>query len=308
MARRQKQQDTLDAAYSIASEYNGNLTVRQLYYQLVARGFIPNSAESYKRLVCILTDARLSGEFPFEWIIDRTREARTGSFHRDQTDIESALRSAAHELRQAPESWIWRDRWYGQPYHVSVWVEKEALAGVFEVPCENLGVAWFVLRGYSPLSALSSWVDNLFESTTDTTEEAIVLYFGDHDPDGWEIPRSAERNIEAISCIRRIDLPPVSFRRIALIREQIEEFNPPPFPAKETSSRFDSYVSEHQLRDAWELDALRPEVLEDLIRNTVLSYFDAGIHQENLSIVQSARNKMRNQMKTSEWIKTALGE
>jgi len=310
MSRRQKQQDTLDAAYEIASEYNGNLTVRQLYYQCVARGYIPNSQESYKRLVSILTDARLSGDFPFEWLLDRTRESRPGHFTADQVSVTAALNSAAADLRKAPESWIWRDRWLGQTTHVSVWVEKEALAGVFEEPCEDLGVAWFVLRGYSSLSALSQWVDHVSEAVTRSTsiERAVVLYFGDHDPDGWEIPRSAERNIEAIARVRGIWLPEVTFERIALVRDQIDRYNPPPSPAKETSSRYEAYVAEHRLRDAWELDALRPDVLDQLIRDSVGAYFDEEIHDANWEVVRAARARMREKMREDGWAAGALGE
>lgn len=311
MARHQKSQATLDHAYEIASEYDGNLTVRQLYYQLVARGFIPNSQESYKRLVGILTDARLSGAFPFEWLLDRTREARTGRFTGDQTTVESALNSAARELRQAPESWLWRDRWLGQRTYVSVWVEKEALAGVFEGPCEELGVGWFVLRGYSSLSALSQWVDNAsaaYEGGLGTIEECVVLYFGDHDPDGWEIPRSAERNVEAIAEVRDIYLPTVTFKRVALVRDQIDRYNPPPFPAKETSSRYTAYVREHGIDDAWELDALRPEVLDRLIRDSIADYFDEEIYERNETIVDGARRRMRAQMREPGWVAGALGQ
>lgn len=298
---------TLADARTIASEYSGNLTVRQLYYQLVARGFIPNSQESYKRLVSILTDGRLSGDFPFEWLLDRTREARPGNFTGDQTSVGDSLASTARELRNAPERWLWRDRWLGQPYHVSVWVEKEALAGVFEEPCEELGVAWFVLRGYSSLSALSQWVDNVADACRHgETDEAVVLYFGDHDPDGWEIPRSAERNVRAIAEVRNIDLPAVRFERVALVREQIGEFKPPPFPAKETSSRFESYVAEHGLRDAWELDALRPDVLDGLIREMVGQYFDEDIHERNSEIVKAARTDMRGKMREPGWVAGAL--
>lgn len=309
MARRDRGQATLDHALEIAGEYSGNLTVRQLYYQLVARGYIPNSQESYKRLVGILREARLSGEFPFEWLLDRTREARPGRFTGNQDIIEDALASTADELRRAPEAWLWRDRWFGQTTHVSVWVEKEALAGVFEGPCDELGVSWFVLRGYSSLSALSQWAEQVAGAVdrSASIDRAVVLYFGDHDPDGWEIPRSAERNVEAISLVRSLDLPPVLFRRVALVRQQIEEFNPPPFPAKETSSRFASYVAEHGLRDAWELDALRPEVLDRLIRDEVAACFDRSIYRANCEVIDGLRTSMREQLRAPGWVATALG-
>jgi hypothetical protein len=302
-----RSRDTLQSAHEIAGEYAGNLTVRQLYYQLVARGFILNSFESYQRLVRILTDARLAGSFPFEWLLDRTREARAGKFTTMQSTVSSALRDAADDVRKAPESWLWCHRWYGQPVHVSVWVEKEALAGVFEDPCDELGVSWFVLRGYSSLSALSQWVDNTSEAyQTGNVEEAVVLYFGDHDPDGLEIPRSAERNVLAIAEVRGIDLPPLRFERIALTREQIRQYNPPPFPAKESSSRFDAYVAETGLRTAWELDALRPEVLAALIRESVDEYFDYTIYEENEDTIRERRKEMRAEMMKPTWIRGAL--
>jgi hypothetical protein len=300
--------ETIDHAYEIAGEYRGNLTVRQLYYQLVARGFIPNSTESYKRLVSILTDARLSGAFPFEWLLDRTREARPGRFIGNQVDVGDALRNAADDLRQAPEAWLHRDRWFGQPRHVSVWVEKEALAGVFEAPCNALGVAWFVLRGYSSLSALSQWVDNVAEAYAggDCIDEVFVIYFGDHDPDGWEIPRSAERNVNAIAEVRGIDLPPIRFERVALNSDQIRRFKPPPFPAKETSSRYASYVAEHGLKDAWELDALRPDVLTKLITDSVAVHFDETIHDDNRELVAERRVAMKARMRKRGWLTGAL--
>ena len=301
--------ETLDHAYEIAGEYDGNLTVRQLYYQLVAQGFIPNSQESYKRIVSILTDARLSGDFPFEWLLDRTREARPGKFTGNQDDVAGALSNTADGLRNAPEEWLWRDRWYGQPMHVSVWVEKEALSGVFEAPCEELGVAWFVLRGYSSLSALSQCVDNLSEAyVAGHIEEATVLYFGDHDPDGWEIPRSAERNVEAIANVRGIELPPITFHRVALNSDQIRRFKPPPFPAKESSSRFESYIREHGLRDAWELDALRPDVLTKLIRDSVAEHFDRAIHNDNVRLIGERRTEMRSTMQGRGWLKSVFAE
>jgi hypothetical protein len=322
MALNNKTQATLDHAHEIAQEYDGNLTVRQLYYQLVARGFIPNSQESYKRIVSILTDARLAGDFPFEWLVDRTREARGGKFTMNDVDVDEALVKTGDSLKNAPYWWIGRDRWFGQRTHVSVWVEKEALMGVFEKPCNDLGVAWFVLRGYSSLSALSQWLDNLQaayqcedecgDSTVpydeDRTEfdEAVVLYFGDHDPDGWEIPRSAERNLEAITNVRGLNLPPIRFERVALNREQIDRYNPPPFPAKETSARFNGYVDEHGLTDAWELDALRPDVLDKLIRDAVNDLYDEDVAKANLRLVQERREELKARIREPGWVAGVL--
>ena len=294
-------------ASEIADEYDGNLTLRQLYYQLVARSFIPNSQESYKRLVGRLTDARLTGEFPITALLDRTREARPGAFLRCQVDALDAANNIADELRQGPESWIHTDLWFGQRKHVSVWVEKEALAGVFEDPCTEVGVAWFVLRGYSSVSALYEYLVHLQDAhRINRFDEAVVLYFGDHDPDGWEIPRSAARNLDRIIEVEGMDVPPIRFERKALLREQIDQYDPPPFPAKETSARFNGYIKEHGTKDAWELDALRPDVLRRLILQSAGEHFDHRKLEHNERLVQAAREDCRKIITAPDWARKAL--
>ena len=323
--------DLLQHAVDIAGEYNGNLTLRQLYYQVVARGFGENSQKAYKRLGDTICNARLAGEFPFAWLMDRTRESRPGAYSDHDRDVDTALDSAVDAIKYTPNWYLKCDRWWGQRTHVSVWVEKEAMAGVFEHPCDQLGVSWFVCRGYPSLSALYQWVTHLGDVTKESRsegwsgedyqpwddisngppsgiEKAIILYFGDHDPDGWQIPRSAHETLAKIANVEGITIPPVELHRVALNMDQIRRFNPPPFPAKETSSRYEGYVREHGITDAWELDALRPEELTRLIRASVAEHFDTERHSELQSHINDLRGEMRERMRDPEWIAKALEE
>ena len=297
--------EIVDHALSIAREYRREhsmtLTLRQMYYQFVARGLIENGQRAYQRIGKALTAARYSGRYPVEWLEDRGRTVHAGSVLGDSTDVDEALSSAADELMDAPEMWLSRARWYGQPKHVSVWVEKEALSGVFERPCNQLGVSWFACKGYPSVSALKSWVDRVeWCARAGSAREAIVLYFGDHDPDGFEIPRSAERNVAKLrALIPRSDLS-VRFERIALSIEQVHEHSPPPFPAKPTSVRFRSYVEEHGIDDAWELDALNPNILRDLITENIARHFDPEIYAVNEETVRDRRDEMRARMDAAD--------
>jgi len=133
-------------------------------------------------------------------------------------------------------------------------------------------------------------------------ERAVVLYFGDHDPDGWEIPRSAERNIRALMELRGIDLD-LTFKRIGLNMNQIIQYSPPPFEAKITSARYKGYLDEHNTNDAWELDALNPRVLRDLIRKEVGAQFKQHIHDAYVGAVESAREEMRDRMARGEFMR-----
>jgi hypothetical protein len=212
------------------------------------------------------------------------------------------------------------DRWFGQVTHVSVWCEKEALSGVFQKPCDELGVGLFACKGYPSHSALWQWLkgletaydalsvvqDNGERLFPDYIPEAVVLYFGDHDPDGWQIPRSAEETVNTLAQVHNLQVPPIRFERIALNMDQIQKYNPPPFAAKMTSSRYKSYVQEHGLKDAWELDALDIKVLDALIHESVNEYWDSALHQEWQDRAELRREQLREKMREKDWVQNIL--
>jgi len=92
--------------------------------------------------------------------------------------------------------------------------------------------------------------------------------------------------------IRPWDLQ-IEFRRVALNMDQIQRFSPPPFWAKESSSRYDKYVAEHGTTDAWELDALDPHVTRDSVRDEVSALFDETIHEDEQMAVEDVRVEVR---------------
>ena len=99
---------------------------------------------------------------------------------------------------------------------------------------------------------------------------------------------------------------PITFKRVALNLHQIRQFNPPPFPAKLTSARYNGYIREHGTNDAWELDALDPLVLRQLIRDEVNALFDVDVHEDNEEIIEDLREEMRQRMRAPGWAQDAL--
>jgi len=317
--------DLLDEATAIAEDYKSqgySLTLRQLYYQCVSKALIDNSDKSYKRLGDTIGTARLNGEFAMDLIVDRGREAGASLHHTCKLDVVEALSEGESYLRSLPFWTIEVDRWFGQPAYVSAWVEKEALAGVFEKPCKDLGVGFFACKGYPSHSSLWQWLlklseawetslavvedDDLREMSPEVIDEAVVLYFGDHDPDGWQIPRSAEDAMNTLARVNGLGIPPIRFVRVALNMDQIKKYKPPPFPAKKTSSRYDGYFREHGIKDAWELDALSPKVLDGLIRQNVGRYWDGSIHQQWQDFANDNRARLRTLMEAEGWVARAL--
>jgi len=248
----------INEADEIIREYQDqgyDLTLRQLYYQFVARDVIPNSQKSYKRLGSIVNDARLAGMLPWDAIVDRTRQVQMNSHWNTPGDIiSSAAESFQIDLRA------------DQPNYVEVWVEKEALAGIVGGAGEELDVPYFSCRGY--VSASAMWrASHRFLRAQRDGRELHILHLGDHDPSGIDMTRDIRDRL-------RIFNAHVNVQRIALNMDQVQQYGPPPNPAKLTDSRASDYIAQYGY-DSWELDALDPSILDDLIHDHVDELTDA---------------------------------
>lgn len=280
--------DLLLQAIDVVEDYSERgyvLTLRQLYYQLVARDIIPNKQEEYNRLGRIIAKARDAGYVDWEAIEDRTRQPERLS---TWTSPRSIMDSAIQSYR--------RDKWEGQENRVFVWVEKEALAGVIEQACfdENIQAEFLSCRGY--MSASTIWREGM--KVADVLEEGqtpVILHLADHDPSGLDMTRD---NLERLQLYA--ETPAFVFKRIALNMNQIEEHNPPPNPAKQTDSRFERYYDEYG-DSAWELDALDPDVLVELVQGWVTRFRDDETWQEQVAREQEEKRILREKMDELEF-------
>ena len=258
---RQESLEIITQASEIIREYRQqgfSLTLRQLYYQFVARDLIPNSQRSYKRLGSIINDARLAGLIDWSAIEDRTRNMQGNPHWETPRDLIESAR-AQYGI----------DMWQNQPERVEVWIEKEALVGVISRVCGELDVNYFACRGY--VSQSEQWRAGL--RSRDTDQHKVILHFGDHDPSGIDMTRD---NLDRLSMF---SFGNVSVERIALNMDQVEEYGPPPNPAKVTDSRFEDYLREYG-PESWELDALEPKVITQLITDHVLAHRDSDLWEE----------------------------
>lgn len=244
----------IEQANTIIEEYQSAgfvLTLRQLYYQFVARDLIPNTMKSYKAIGNVINDARLAGLIDWNAIEDRTRSLRARSHWDDPAGvIESAARSYGKDL------------WRGQDMRVECWIEKDALVGVIERVCTQYDVPFFSCRGYTSQSEL--WRAAMRHRAYG--KDVKVIHLGDHDPSGKDMTRDIEERLQMFGA-------PSTISRIALNMDQVRKWKLPPNPAKITDSRFAAYEAEFG-SESWELDALDPSKIEKMIEKEIREYLD----------------------------------
>ena len=249
-------------ANRILGSYTTRMTVRQLYYRLVAELIIPNNVASYHNLVNVLTKARKVDLIAADRFVDRGR-ATTGPSGYD------SLRQYINIIRNA----YTRKPNDGQPHYVEVWTEKDALSVVIGDAADEYGVTLVVSKGYSSYTILTEAAKRLSREIERRGSEGVhLLYFGDFDPSGEDIFR--------VICDETVALTGYSphIEKIALTRALIDQYNLPPIPTKSTDTRTLGFVAAHG-DEAVELDALPPDELEVVVRSAVERYWDPEIRE-----------------------------
>lgn len=257
----------MDAGYT--------LTLRQLYYQFVANYGLPNKVKEYKNLSGILTKSRLTGMTDWEGIEDRTRTYKENSHWNTPQDI---VRACAEQFRL--------DTRIDQDLYVEVWIEKDALVGVIEDVCRELDVGFFSCRGYVSASAMWKAGQRLKARWNDYGQKTVVLHLGDHDPSGMQMTEDMQRRLSLFGA-------DVEVKRIALNMDQVRTYNPPPNPAKMTDPRAADYIAEYG-NDSWELDALEPDVIVQLIRDEVALLTDINRQAAIITKQQKDRDQLNH--------------
>ncbi len=212
-----------------------------------------------------MNDARLAGLLDWSMIVDRGRSTIANTHWNNPAEI---VRAAANSFRI--------DKWKNQPNHIEVMVEKQALEGVLQPVCSRLDVNFTANKGYSSQSFMYS-KGRALKRMQKAGKAIHVLYLGDHDPSGLDMDRDIDDRLSMFS-----ELPVVNVDRLALTMNQIEQYKPPENPAKITDTRAKKYIQKHGY-SSWELDALEPKKLAQLVTDAVEALRDPDLWDDTLA-------------------------
>lgn len=252
-------------AKAIAESYDTPVTLRQLYYRLVAAELIRNNRSTYGYLSDQTAELRRQGLFPD--FIDRN-----SSIYRELwfENVDEAL----EQLR----GWYRRDRTDYQEWSVYLGVEKAGLVEQLRAWFSDRGIPILALGGY----ASQTYVNQIARNVAGWGRPGVLVYAGDFDPSGEDIFRDF---VERTDCFDKVE-------HIALNRDQIEQYDLPPALGKETDTRAAQFIAKYGELIQVEVDALPPDELRGLYETALSQYWDDDAYQQVLNEESEEREEL----------------
>ena len=239
-------------------------SVRQVYYQATVHGVVEKTEAGYDKVQRGLVDLRRSGEIPYRYITDNTRwQIKPTTYN----SVQDALEETARLYRRA----VWSD----VDTYVECWLEKDALAGVVHPITNKYDVPLMVARGFSSLSFLHSAASDI----ADLDKPAFIYHLGDHDPSGICAAEKIEQTLREFAPDAEIH-----FERLAVLPEQIRDWNLPTRPTKKSDSRAKTFKG-----DSVELDAVHPDMLRQIVQEAI----EQHLPEHQLDTLQVAEESER---------------
>ena len=274
------------ATNNIISQYDFQLTVRQIFYRLVSISFIRNTINCYKLFDRMITRGRERGDIDPRSIIDRARNTIGGDY--GYLSVEEYVRSKISELEDTEQ--YTRRIWDDQPQYVELWVEKDALATLFSSVANGYRVITYPSRGYSSFTKVYEAINERFSIYRD--RPITILHFADHDPSGINMTQDIQSRLERYGSHARV-------KRIALTYDQVRQFKLEPMPTKLSDSRWKQYSLQYG-NQCWELDALPPNELQNMIRDAIKGHIDVSRWNKTFKEIEKERAHLQKRFKSRE--------
>jgi len=252
-----KSLELLAQVQKILDGYDFALTLRQIYYQLVAKQIIPNKEKYYRKLSRLCVKGRDEGILPEDKFVDRTRVFDKLSSWLDLKDFMHTVKNAYR-----------KDMWQNQDKYLEIWTEKDALRAVINIITYKYDVGLQIARGQYPRTGIYE-TSKRYKAQSD--KKCLLYYVGDYDPSGLTIYNSIKERLIKFGV--DIEIPD----RVALTEEQIEKYQLPSDRAKKTDPNYKKFVEKTGSDMVVELDSLPPDVLRKIIEDCILQNIDQDL-------------------------------
>ncbi len=245
------------------------LTLRQVFYVLVANYMYEKTERAYKRLGDHLNMARRAGWIPFENLRDDSLHGFFGGDYKNEDAFWSDIERRAKEFTL--------DKLENQEYRIRVHCEAVGMLPQLRRVCEPYSIPVYSCSGFDSLSVKYDLKKEIVRTKAYEGKDTVILHLGDCDPSGTSIFKDGmEADVLAFLGADFEDLPywdpeeTAGFVRVAMLSEQAEYLRVPSAPAKTTDSRSKKWGD----APTYQLEAMPPDVLAEYLKIAIHAWID----------------------------------
>jgi hypothetical protein len=185
---------------------------KQIGFKISARGWC-YTLEGYNLITKAQFDVvenlindgcRRNGMLPIDFVAEE--EARKFSGVEEPDTVSPAMYMREYlDLALVAENYYTPDWWEGEQYYIQMVVEKIDLKTLFKPVCQKFHIPIATSKGWSSMSQRAEYARRFKEAEEEKGLSCVLLYCGDHDPDGQRIDKFLRKNLEDLSDISWAD-------------------------------------------------------------------------------------------------------
>jgi len=248
------------------------LTIRQVFYRLVATQGFDKTEAAYSRLCETVNRARRAGHIRFAAIRDDGPARYESASWADTASFLADVLTDAQRFRL--------DRQDGQPVRLWTLCEAGGMGPMLARVANPFGVPVLTSGGFDSLTAKHDLAREL-AAEMETGTGAEILHLGDLDPSGEHLFTSLAEDVAAM-CQTLCGAEP-AFTRLAVTREQAKRFDLPTAPPKPTDKR-------RFTGDTVQCEAIAPDVLSGILRDAITARRDYDAAADMLALEADFRD------------------
>jgi hypothetical protein len=259
-------------------------SVRHVFYRMTDPR-LPESVEKsdrgYRHVQSRCVAMRRNGRLPYGWLSD---SGRMGYF----VDVFSGRADFVRRMAGMYRADLWADA----ECRCEVWCESRSIAGVILADCQELAVSLYPCGGFTSITFAHDVAQAM--NAADDGRQTVVFYIGDHDPAGVLIDVALEREL-------RTHLRPdvrMQFVRLGVTAEQVEEYDLPRKPRKESERRA------LHIDCAVEAEAMPASIMRALLRDAI----EALLPPHALAVAKVAEESEREGLRWIARLEEIIGD
>lgn len=196
-----KLEEFADYLLELSEEIGFKVSSRGWAYLLETRRFI--NKDQFDRVTTLINKCRQKGYLPIDFVAEEEARSFKGVELPNDNDIVDDFGLWLEAAKKAPEHYN-PDWWNGENYYIQMVVEKIDLVTLFSPVCRQYHIPIANAKGWSSMLQRAEYARR-FAQAENNGLQCVLLYCGDHDPDGLRISEFIRNNLDDLKHIRWSD-------------------------------------------------------------------------------------------------------